>query len=111
MSRAPSQVWVLREYLTVEFASADWSAIPGGFDLERVVDDVVFLCFFVGNDFLPHIPALEIRDGAIDMLLHSYKTLLPKLGGYISDAGRVHLPRAEMILREVSACVITLIAC
>ena len=63
----------MREYLTVEFSSADWSAVPGGFDLERVIDDVVFLCFFVGNDFLPHIPALEIRDGAIDMLIYAYK--------------------------------------
>ena len=76
--------------------------VPGGFDLERVIDDFVFLCFFVGNDFLPHIPALEIRDGAIDMLIYSYKALLPSLGGYISDAGRVHLPRAEAVLMPMA---------
>jgi 5'-3' exoribonuclease 2 len=96
-------VWVLREYLAYEFSSADWSKVRGGFDLERVIDDFVFMCFFVGNDFLPHIPALEIRDGAIDMLLCAYKMLLPKFGGYLSDAGRVHLPRAEMLLREVAS--------
>ena len=87
----------------MEFSKADWSKVPGGFDLERVIDDFVFMCFFVGNDFLPHIPALEIRDGAIDMLLFAYKALLPKFGGYLSDAGRVHLPRAELLLREVSS--------
>uniref|UniRef100_A0A7S4B4U0 5'-3' exoribonuclease n=1 Tax=Chrysotila carterae TaxID=13221 RepID=A0A7S4B4U0_CHRCT len=96
------QVWVLREYLHKEFSTADYSAIAGGYDLERVIDDFVFMCFFVGNDFLPHIPALEIKDGAIDMLIYAYKQLAAKLGGYLTDAGRVHLPRTEALLREVA---------
>ncbi|KAL1500715.1 hypothetical protein AB1Y20_013361 [Prymnesium parvum] len=97
------QIWTLREYLHKEFAQVDFSAVTGGFDLERVIDDFVFMCFFVGNDFLPHIPALEIRDGAIDMLIFAYKQLIPKLGGYLSDAGRVHLARTEVLLRAISS--------
>lgn len=100
------QVWVLREYLHKEFGGPDedlFGSVPGGFDLERVIDDFVFMCFFVGNDFLPHIPALEIRDGAIDMLIFAYKKLMPRFGGFLTDGGRVNLPRTEILLREVSA--------
>ena len=65
-------VSILREYLAKEFATMD-AACVGGIDLERVIDDFVLMCFFVGNDFLPHIPSLEIREGAISTIVQLYK--------------------------------------
>ena len=63
--------------------------IPFGYSLERVIDDLVFLCFFVGNDFIPHMPALDIAEGGLDNMLAQYKLALPTLGGYVTEAGQV----------------------
>lgn len=64
---------ILRDYLAYEFETSNvLSSEP--WDIERTVDDFVFMTFFVGNDFLPHMPALDIADNAFDLLFHTYKT-------------------------------------
>jgi len=83
----------LREALSFELRVATHN-FP--FDPERAIDDWVFLCFFVGNDFLPHLPSLEIREGAIDVLIDIYKRLLPTMDGYLTENGNVRSRFAAM---------------
>jgi 5'-3' exoribonuclease 2 len=96
---------ILREYLANEFACClTQERIPFQPSLERLIDDIVFLCFFVGNDFLPHLPSLDIRLGALDFLFNVYKRVLPTLGDYITNhGGQVNLSRVDVILAEVGA--------
>ncbi|KAG9508817.1 5'-3' exoribonuclease 2, partial [Fragariocoptes setiger] len=74
----------------------EMSSIP--LDFERYIDDFVFLCFFVGNDFLPHLPSLEIRENAIDNLLRIYHELNSQKSGYLTNNGEVNLQRCQEIL-------------
>lgn len=96
---------ILREYLDYEFKTdieneivAVRKAVDIAYDLERVIDDFVFLCFFVGNDFLPHLPTLDIREGAIDFLIELYKTHLPHIGYLTCSQGQVDFVRVRELL-------------
>jgi len=87
----------LREYLEHQFSKfAD--NLPFSFDFERCIDDFVFICFFVGNDFLPHLPSLSIREGSVDQMLILYLEILPTIGDYLTDAGTVNLPQVDVFL-------------
>jgi len=52
-------IWVLREYLELDLK------IPNPVvktDIERLIDDFIFICFLTGNDFIPPIPSVEIHE-------------------------------------------------
>ncbi|KAI9780412.1 MAG: 5'-3' exoribonuclease 2 [Candelina submexicana] len=92
-------VSVLREYLEAELYVPQQ---PFRFDLERALDDWVFMCFFVGNDFLPHLPSLDIREDGIDTLIAIWRDNIPAMGGYLTKDGHVDLDRAQFILNGLA---------
>lgn len=38
-------------------------------DSQLTMEDYVFMCFVLGNDFLPHFPSLSLRDGGHDAIM------------------------------------------
>ena len=40
------------------------------------VYDYIFLGFFLGNDFMPHFPAINIRTGGVDKMMNAYKATI-----------------------------------
>ncbi len=42
---------------------------------DQCIKDYIFICFILGNDFLPHFPAINIRHSGVDLLLQLYKML------------------------------------
>ncbi|XP_043693227.1 5'-3' exoribonuclease 3-like [Telopea speciosissima] len=107
-ARKPYQflnVWTLREHLELDMKIDD---PPTEFDIERIVDDFILICLFVGNDFLPHMPTLEIHEGAIDLLMSVYKQEFKNLGGYLVDMSRVGEKKSQYIkLKRVEKFILS----
>lgn len=76
---------VLREYIEVDLGMQCAAKV----DKERLIDDFIFLTFLVGNDFLPHLPTLDIGEQAFDVIFEAYKELLLKNPGYIVKDGEI----------------------
>lgn len=45
------------------------------YNKKYAINDFIFMCFMVGNDFLPQIPTIDIFNGGIDIMLNLYKTV------------------------------------
>lgn len=91
---------ILREYLAVEMETPKRRF---KYDLERSLDDWVFMCFFVGNDFLPHLPSLEIRDQGIDLLISIWRDLAADMDDYVTKDGFPDMRRVQQILSALAS--------
>jgi len=91
---------ILREYLSLDFAfGCPW--VP---DQERLFDDFILLTFLVGNDFLPHLPSLDISEHAFDTLITAYRSLMAEEPGYIVHNGEIaDLPRLEKLFAIIGS--------
>jgi len=53
------------------------------------ITDYIFMCFLLGNDFMPHFPALNIRTVGIDILLNVYRETLGKTNNYLTYGKKI----------------------
>lgn len=94
---------ILRQMFQVQFRKfADNDQFGDKYDPNRVIDDFVFMCMLVGNDFLSHCPHLEIDNGALSLMLNNYIDLLPEWGGYLTNKEKIHPERFEQFLYHLA---------
>ena len=64
--------------------------VDEGAPLINRVYDYIFLCFFLGNDFLPHFPAINIRTGGVDKMLNAYKATIGNTKQVLTDGKTIY---------------------
>lgn len=67
---------------------------------DNTITDFVFMCFFVGNDFLKRAPGIDIITGSVDMIIEVYKDTVRKYG-HITNRTDVNGRSLMMFLQSV----------
>ena len=51
---------------------------------------------------MPNLPDIHINEAGLERLFEVYKDVLPRLGGYLNEAGTISLPRLQILLDEMA---------
>ena len=41
-------------------------------DHKNITNDFIFICYLLGNDFLPHLPSINIRNSGLEIIINNY---------------------------------------
>ncbi len=63
--------------------------------------DYILLCFFLGNDFMPHFPSVNIRTGGIFKLMTAYKNVIGNKRN-LTDGKRIHWDNLYLLIEYLS---------
>ncbi len=83
---------LLREVIKNEFKG----------DLERIIDDWIFMCFLAGNDFLPNLPSIEFnKDVLNNILFDTYKEHVRKENSYLIEDMKPNWTYVKVLLKHI----------
>jgi 5'-3' exonuclease len=64
--------------------------------------DYIFLCFFLGNDFMPHFPSVNIRTGGIHKILAAYKNLFGKTNKNLTNGKTIYWANVKIFVEYMA---------
>ena len=71
-------------------------------DKEMIINDYIFMCFLIGNDFIPKLPSLNIKNNAIELLLSLYASVLNERMEYLIYSGDINPGFLKDFLNKIS---------
>ena len=69
---------------------------------KNIIYDYIFICFFLGNDFLPHFPALNIRTGGVDKMIMAYKNTINNENLNLTDGKTIFWKNVKKLIEYLA---------
>lgn len=70
-----------------------------GASVQRVINDLVLLMAFVGNDFLPNEFCFVLKDNHLDSLFKQYRDYLLEHQDFINNDGKIDWANVSKLLK------------
>ena len=61
--------------------------------------DYIFICFFLGNDFMPHFPSVNIRTGGVDKMINAYKATIGNTDENLTDGKKIYWKNVRKLVQ------------
>lgn len=71
------------------------------------INDFITMIFLTGNDFLPHLPTIEILDGGVEMLFETYRNVSKQYESLTNNINKINLKFLKSFLGTLSMHEVT----
>ena len=97
----PNELYLLDIPAFGKYIKEDFQSTEGTEEGVNAISDYIFLFFLLGNDFLPHFPALNIRTNGIDNLLNAYKATISLKNLSLIHEGKIVWKHVRLLIAHL----------